>query len=112
MYIYIYIYMCTAFVFFRMHMCKKMCVSRIHIGKKDRQMALWSGTIWFPSQATGCNSQPPRWVLITSYALVGGNSLQDGGIAVCRMVLEGCSCKLARSISGRGRRIYFCIGTR
>ena len=34
-----------------------------------------------------------------------GCSLQDGGAAVCRMALEGCSCKLARSSSGRGRRM-------
>ena len=34
-----------------------------------------------------------------------GCSLQDGGPAVCRVVLEGCSCNLARSSSGRGRRM-------
>ena len=38
-----------------------------------------------------------------------GCSLQDGGAAVCRMALEGCSCKLARSSSVRGRRILYCI---
>ena len=38
-----------------------------------------------------------------------GCSLQDGGAAVCRMALEGCSCKLARSSSGRGWRNYIYI---